>query len=63
MDNIAVLHVWTQNYSQNVGTCPGLSFQFLTRNMFFQNERPEPPLTFCTKIRGVGKGRMAGQGI
>ena len=41
----AILHVWTQNYHQNVGTCPGIPFQLLTRNLFFQNERPEPPLS------------------
>ena len=28
---------------QNVGTCPGRPLQILTRNHFFQNERPEPP--------------------
>ena len=30
----AVLHVWTQNYPQNVGTCPGLPLQLLARNFF-----------------------------
>ena len=39
----AVLHVWTQNYLQNVGTCPGCLLQLLTRNHFFQSERTEPP--------------------
>ena len=37
----AVLHVWTQNNPQNVGTCPGLPLQLLARNPFFQIERPE----------------------
>ena len=27
-----ILHVWTQNYPQNVRTCPGRSLQLLTRN-------------------------------
>ena len=40
----AILHVWTQNYPYNFGTCPGLPLQLLTRNHFFQTERPEPPL-------------------
>ena len=38
----AVLHVWTQNYPQNAGTCPGLPLQLLARNHFFQSDRPEP---------------------
>ena len=40
---LAVLHVWTQNYPQNVRTCPGLPLQLLARNTFFQSDRPEPP--------------------
>ena len=39
----AVLHVWTQNYPQNVGTCHGLPHQPLARNTFFQSDRPDPP--------------------
>ena len=31
----AVLHVWTQNYPQNFGACPGLPLQLLARNPFF----------------------------
>ena len=31
----AVLHIWTQNYPQNVGTCPGLPLQLLARNPFY----------------------------
>ena len=41
-----ILHVWTQNYPQNVGTCPGLPLQLLARNPFFQSDRPEPPLIY-----------------
>ena len=37
----AVLHEWTQNYPQNVGTCPGLPHQPLVRNTFFQSDRPD----------------------
>ena len=39
-----------QNHPQNVGTCPGLPLQLLTRNLFFQNERPEPPPPPLNKI-------------
>ena len=39
---LAVLHVWTQNYLQNVGTCPGRPLQLPTRNNFFQSERAQP---------------------
>ena len=41
----AVLHVWTQNYPQNVGTCPGLPLKLLARNHFFQSDRPDPSLS------------------
>ena len=46
----SVLHVRTQNYLQNVGTCPGRPLQLLTRNHFFQSERPEPPLIYIMKL-------------
>ena len=46
----AVLHVWTQNYPQNFGTCPGLPLHFLARNHFFQSDRPEPPPPPKSKI-------------
>ena len=39
-----VLHVWTQKYPQNVGTCTGFPLQLLVRNPFFQSDRPEPPI-------------------
>ena len=35
--------VWTQNYPQISGTCPGLPLQLLSRISFFQSDRPEPP--------------------
>ena len=47
---MAVLHVWTQNYLQNVRTCPGCPLQPLNRNHFYplaKVERPEPPLTLA----------------
>ena len=40
---LVVLHVWTQNYLQNVWTCPGSPLQLLIRNNCFLSERPEPP--------------------
>ena len=39
----SVLHVWTQNCLQNFGTCLGRPLQLITRNHFFQSERPKPP--------------------
>ena len=35
---------WTKNHSLNVMICPGLPFQLLARNRFFQSDRPELPL-------------------
>ena len=43
--NKSVFHVWTQNYPQNVGTCPGFTLQLLAGNPFFQSDRPDPSST------------------
>ena len=53
---LAVLHVWTQSYPQNVGTCPGLPLQLLAWNPFFQIDRPEtppPPKLFVPVAVGI----------
>ena len=39
------MNVWTQNYPQNVWTCPSLPLHHLALNPFFQSDRPEPPLS------------------
>ena len=38
-----ILHVWTQNYPQNDGTCHSLPLKLLALNPFLLSDTPEPP--------------------
>ena len=46
----SIARTWTQKYPKNVGTCPGLPLQLLSRNYCFQSDRPEPPLRIIFKF-------------
>ena len=39
----ALLYVWTQNYPQVVGTCPGHHGQLISQNCVLTKTRAEPP--------------------
>ena len=39
----AMLYLWTQNYSQIIGTCPGHHGQFISQNYVLTKIRAEPP--------------------
>ena len=38
-----MLYLWTQNYPQIVGTCPGHHGQLISQNCVFTKIRGEPP--------------------
>ena len=46
----AVLHVWTQNYPQNVDACSGLLLQLLARNPFSKVIGLNPPKVRMARI-------------
>ena len=39
----AMLYLWTQNYSQIIGTCPGHHGQLISQNFVLTKIRAEPP--------------------
>ena len=39
----AMLYLWTQNYSQIIGTCPGHHGQLISQNCVLTKIRAEPP--------------------
>ena len=41
----AMLYLWTQNYSQIIGTCPGHHGQLISQNCVLTKIRVEPPPT------------------
>ena len=40
----AMLYLWTQNYSQIIGTCPGHHGQLISQNCVLTKIRAEPPI-------------------